>query len=113
MRKLIAIAVLLMTFGYANANTFCYGPISQVSVTPDGHVTVNAQALASSHVYLCSVVSDANGVTTAACKAVLSVLLAAKATGSNVEWAFTDSIACGQRAAWQQLANWYWGPNQM
>ena len=63
MRKLISIAVLLMTFGYANANTFCYGPISQVSVTPDGHVTVNAQALASSHVYLCSVVSDANGVT--------------------------------------------------
>jgi hypothetical protein len=114
MRKVISIAVLLPMFGVANANTFCQGQIAEVAVSPNGNVSVNTPALSSSHVFLCNLGEDANGVGSGACKGILSVLLAAKATGSTVAWAFLDdSMACGQRPAWTTLSNWYWGPVQM
>lgn len=106
------LAVLITTAVATNANAavFCRGMIYRVGVDPGGVVSFYSPAVAADFVYVCQIGDHTNGVSSDACKAVLSTLLAAKAQGSDVQWAFNDSVPCGQRPAWAYLQNWYWGP---
>lgn len=94
----------------ADAAVFCTGNINRVGVDPGGVVTMYSPAVAPDFVYVCQIGGTTNGVSSDACKSIYATLLAAKAQGVAVQWAFNDSTTCGQRAAWTYLSNWYWGP---
>ena len=106
-----ALILLALVSFRANAAVFCQGTINYVGVGPDGTVSMLAVgSIAPDAVYVCRIGTTSNGVTSDACKGVLSTLLTAKASGHSVRWAFNDEVPCGQRATWQYLQNWYWGP---
>ena len=48
--------------------------------------------------------------TAAQCKAFLSVLLAAQASGRSIQLAFNDSLTCTTHDPWALLTGWYYGP---
>lgn len=109
-----AIAFFVMAFGmipYAFANYFCIGPLDDVNVSPSGVVVVTSRASGLLAVYLCQIGNTTNGVGPDQCKAILSALLAANATGQSVEWAFDDSLTCSTHPSWSWLTGWYFGPD--
>jgi hypothetical protein len=94
----------------AFANDFCSGPVLSVDVSPTGIVTVNAPAAGLNYAYPCQIGATNNGVGPDACKAILSILIAAHATGANVTFAYDDSLTCSTHPAWTYLTGWYYGP---
>ncbi len=96
----------------------CTGTIDFVSVSPTGVVTVSSSSSGLATFFVCSMSSTVNGVTVDSCKAILSVLMMAKATGAQVGWWFSDSIGCNRSSVnggnWYWLSdpsgNWYYGP---
>lgn len=108
MRALVVVIASVGLSSVASANTFCQGTVEAVSVSPNGVVTVNSAGLSWAH--LCAVDRQENGVSVDTCKGIVATLLSAKATGTVVQWAFTDDLPCNQRPAWAWLGNWYWGP---
>ena len=95
-RAVAAAFGVLLTCEAAVANTFCQGTIDAVTVGPNGVVTVYSQGAGLNWVLLCNVGVLENGVSAESCKGILAVLVAAKVSGTPVQWAFTDSVACGQ-----------------
>jgi hypothetical protein len=111
-RTLLLIASLLVA-GPAAANYFCQGTIDSVEVSPSGAVEAYSAAAGLNYVTLCAIGATANGVSSDTCKAILAVLLAAHASGAQVQWAFSDSLTCTTHPAWAWLTGWYYGPNIM
>jgi hypothetical protein len=113
-RKPIISAVVLLasTMGATSAfaNYFCSGPVLSVDVSPTGIVTVNAPAAGLNYAYPCQIGATNNGVGPDACKAILSILIAAHATGASVTFAYDDSLTCATHPAWTYLTGWYYGP---
>ena len=105
--KLLAAILGLGATSLASASTYsCIGTIDFVSVSPTGVVTVSSPSSGLMTFSPCSLTSTVNGVTAATCKAILSVLMLAKATGAQVGRWFSDSIGCN-RASFNG-GNWYW-----
>jgi YD repeat-containing protein len=89
-RKRLKVWVALLGLSAASvspaATYFCVGTIDFVTVSPTGVVTVSSQSSGLATFYPCSVASTMDGVTTDICKAMLSILITAKATGAQVAW---------------------------
>jgi hypothetical protein len=92
----------------------CTGPVDSVSVSPGTGIVILSMTGSLNAVYLCNVDttwSSANGtVTPTQCKAFLSILLSAQASGRSVSLAFNDALTCTTHDAWAALTGWYYGP---
>ena len=89
----------------------CVGKVNNVVVNPGGVITLSFGNI--NWVYLCSVSQPYNGVAPEACKAMYSMLLAAKLSDRNVQLWFSDtSNNCTNSAhpSWADLKDWYYGP---
>jgi hypothetical protein len=105
-----AMLALLMAATSANANYFCSGTVQNVEVGPNGVITVLAPSAGLNPAYPCQIGNTINGVGPDACKAILSILLAAHAAGGTVTFAYDDALTCATHPAWDWLAGWYYGP---
>jgi len=106
----LAISMLVLASSPAFANYSCQGKIHQLSVDPGGNVVVGAVGSGLSWVYLCNVSTTANSITPESCRGVLTTLLTASASGSDVVFWFNDSLTCTTHPSWAQLTGWYFGP---
>ena len=108
-----AIVASLITLP-AFANYSCSGTVDSVTVTPGTGVVIFSSSSGLGAVYLCQIentTSSANGaVTPAQCKAFLSILMTANATGQQVQFAFSDTLTCTTHPSWATLTGWYFGP---
>jgi hypothetical protein len=111
LRVLLYVASVAVASQSAFAAYSCNGVIDQVNVSPNGVVIVDSTAAGLQSVYLCQIGTTANGVSPDACKAILSLILAAKLSGASVLWSFSDSLTCTTHPAWAWLGGWYYGPN--
>lgn len=91
------------------AQYFCSGPVTGVTVSPSGVVQAE-NAGGQSWGYFCQIGATNNGVSSDACKAILTVLLTAQATGKSVTIAYDDANNCTTSRAWSWLNTIYWGP---
>lgn len=111
MKKIIYTFLLLISFSsYVNAYE-CTGKVNNVVINPAGIVTLSFGNI--NWVYLCSVSESYNGVTPESCKAMFSLLIAAKLSDRNITmWFSDDSANCTntKHTAWETLKNWYYGP---
>ena len=89
----------------------CEGTIDSVNLNPNGLVTVVSTPSGLGTFYVCQIGTTANGVGPDTCKAILSFLIAAKASGATVGWQFNDGAACTGRQQWSWLTGWYYGPS--
>ena len=96
--------------GYA-----CYGVVDHVAVPPSG--TINATFTFDNGQMawqdICNVSTEVNGVSPAACRAILATLITARAGGQRVMMWFDESVSTGcSHAPWSniKLKGWYWGP---
>ena len=102
-----AVLIGLSTASISSAATYsCIGTIDFVSVSPTGVVTVSSQSSGLATFFPCSLTSTVNNVTVDTCKAILSVVMLAKATGAQVGWWFSDTIGCNHSSV--SGGNWYW-----
>jgi hypothetical protein len=90
------------------ANYACSGTLDWVTVSPSGVVTVSSQSSGLGTFYPCQIGTTVYGVGPDACKAMLSELLVAHATGALVSWSFSDSLACANSQSTRGNGNWYW-----
>lgn len=109
-----AIVASLLCAAPAWATYSCIGTVDAVSVSPGTGIVVVYMSSGLNAVYLCNVdtsSSSANGtVTPTQCKAFLSLLMSAQATGRSVQLTFNDSLTCTTHDAWAWLTGWYYGP---
>jgi hypothetical protein len=109
--KNVAVMLALVTAATnAHAMYSCSGPVQNVEVGPSGVVTVLAPAAGLGPAYLCEIGTTINGVGPDACKAILSVLLTAHATGASVTFDYSDALTCTTHPTWDWLTGWYYGP---
>ena len=105
------IGSMTAALGYS-ANYACSGPVNGVTAGPNG--VVAAESAGGQHWgYFCQLNTTVNNVDADGCKGILSVLLAAQASGKSVSVWYTDDHDCtwhGTNGAWTWLATWYWGP---
>lgn len=112
MKKFIQATTFML--GILSMNTFAYdctGKVNNVVLNPDGVVTLSFGNI--NWVHICSVSQSYNGVPAESCKAMLSLLMAAKLSDRNITLWFSDaSNNCTNTAhtAWEPLKNWYFGP---
>ncbi|HEY8102388.1 MAG TPA: hypothetical protein VIF82_16740 [Burkholderiaceae bacterium] len=92
------------------ASYACSGVVTGVALSPSGVVTVYSADAGLNAAYICQIGSTYNGVGPDACKAILAVLVSAKATGIHAEWSFNDGLSCTTHPAWDVLTGWYYGP---
>ena len=111
-RLVIALTAALALAGAnpAFSNYFCSGKVGSVTVSPGGQVTLHAPEAGANYNYLCILGQTTNGISSDACKGILSTLLTAKATGRTVQFAFDDNASCTTRGSWVWMTGWYWGP---
>lgn len=109
-RTVIATSILLLACSPAFANYTCQGKINQLSVDPSGNVVIGSTGAGLSWAYLCNVSAAGNNVTPESCRGVLSTLLTAYASASNVVFWFNDSLTCTTHPPWSYLTGWYFGP---
>jgi hypothetical protein len=113
LRALVLVAFLVSTLSFmavASAYTACSGPLDFVAVIPDGRVAVQSNAAQLTTVYLCQIGGSYNGIGPDQCKAMLSILLAAQASGKSVGWFFSDPNSCASQQAYQATVGMYFGP---
>jgi hypothetical protein len=110
----IALLVCLSFSTPAWAAYTCTGTVDSVSVSPGTGVVILYMSAGLNAVYLCTVdgsSASANGtVTPTQCKAFLSILMTAQASGRSVSLAFNDSLTCTTHDPWAWLTGWYYGP---
>ena len=93
--------------GYA-----CQDVISQVALNPNGVVTVYSPGGGLNYAYVFQIgATSPNGVPSDQCKAILAALLAAKTTGGQVQWQYSDNLSCSTHPGWAWLTGWYYGPD--
>lgn len=113
-RKILAVALLISSViapHIAQAAVYsCSGAVTGVALNPSGLVTVYSADAGLNAAYICQIGSTYNGVGPDACKAILAVLVSAKATGIHAEWTFDDGLSCTTHPAWGDLKGWYYGP---
>lgn len=107
----LAVAMLLtLAPSVANADVYaCTGPVSSIALNQDGMLTVTVGTLA--NVFICRIDDPVYGITTETCRAIYSLLLAAKLLNKPATFSFNDSLnSCTNHPAWAQLTGWYYGP---
>jgi hypothetical protein len=104
--------VLLLLPGISSATNFeCTGPVSGVTVTPQGGVIVDILQNWRWQT-ICNLESTSNGVSPGTCKAIYSLLLTAQTTKRNVRlWFSSGDCSAASQTSWTALANWYFGPS--
>jgi hypothetical protein len=108
-QRAAAILLSLVASAGAHATYSCTGPVTGVTVSPQGYVT--AESLAGiSWGYYCHLSNVYYGVSPEACRGILALLLSAEAQGKSVEIWFEDNLSCSTRPSWAWQAGWYWGP---
>jgi hypothetical protein len=116
--KALLVCALLMG-GALNAHAVaysCIGKVDQVTVDPNGNVnaTFTFQTGSMPWMQACNLGADSLGVSPAACRGVLTVLLTARTSNQSVQMWF-DNATPGQCtfSGWQALKTlgWYWGPS--
>jgi len=108
-RILVAFAASIFCAPAMAVQYFCSGPVTGVTVSPSGVVQAE-HAGGQSYGYFCQIGATYNGVSSDACKAILTVLLTAQTTGKSVTIAYDDANNCATNRAWTWLNTIYWGP---
>ncbi len=112
MKKILSLALTLsLIFSQSVFSYNCNGKVKDVTIGPSGELFVSYGTI--DMVRLCNVSTAYNGVTPEACKATLSILMAAKMGEREVAFWFNDaSNNCTNSAhpSWSNLNNWYFGP---
>lgn len=112
MRKAVFACIAL--FGaQANAAVYVCDGYVQGLTTQRGGVVVLDSFAGSSWIYLCSMTSDANGITASACKNVYATLLTAQASGQRIRLWFDDNLTCATQVPWVYATSWYFGPQML
>ena len=114
-RPMVCLLAAMLAAPALAANYACGGPVNGVTVGPTG--VVSAESAGGQHWgYFCQIGTTSNNVSSEACKGILAVLLAAQASGKNVNLWYSDDYDCNWHAtngAWAWLNAWYWGPTVM
>lgn len=108
MKRAIAVLLTLAPNVASAAEYACTGPVSSIALNQDGMLTATIGTLA--NVYLCRIDDPVYGITTETCRAIYSLLLAAKLLNKPATFSFNDSLSCTTHPGWAQLTGWYYGP---
>lgn len=113
-----ALIVVLSAMMQVHAQTSkysCLGMVDNVTAAPDGEVSAsfsfNGGGMAWQQV--CNLNANTYGVTPAACRGILTILVTARTTGQWVKvWFNNASGSSCSATAWRPLSDmgWYWGP---
>ena len=107
----LALGILLFQVTPAFAAKYsCDGPVSGVTITPSGTVSAEA-AGGQSWGFFCQLGTTTNNVNPETCRGILSLLLAAQATGKSVRLWYDDGLSCSADRSWAWLTTVYWGPS--
>jgi hypothetical protein len=109
-RRIGTTLVLMASSSAAFANYYCSGTVQTVSLNQSGIVTVSSPSSGLGTFYLCQIGATTNGIGPEQCKAMLSMLYLARATGQKVGFTFDDSLTCTTHPSWAWLSGWYYGP---
>ena len=94
---LLTVAALALP-AYAN-NYGCTGTVTMVFLNSSGVVVVQGPG-GVPPVGICTVNGGSGAFSADACRAVYSMLLAAKLSGQNVQLNFSDNLTCSTQPAW-------------
>lgn len=108
-RMLMTLAAAIFCAPAMAVEYSCVGPVSGVTVSLAGVVSAES-AGGQNWGYFCQIGATTNNASSDACKAVLSLLLTAQATGKSVRLWYNDSNTCSTYRGWQWLNTVYWGP---
>ncbi len=108
MQKLYCSIILTVLAFQASAETHCVGKLGNLSVKRSGTVLASGPGGLPS-VYICSLDSPQNNISTETCKAIYSTLLSAKVSDKEVNMTFSPDItSCSEIASWQWATNLNW-----
>jgi hypothetical protein len=105
----ILFAALTITTEARAAVYACTGPITFLEMNANGQVTANFGGL--QFATYCQVGATANGISSEACKAIYSMLLAARLSGASMTQSFNDTLTCATHPAWIYLTGMWGGPS--
>ena len=94
----------------AMANYTCQGVIDSVALNQAGTLTITSTSSGLNTFYVCQIANTFNGVGPEVCKAIYAQMLAARVSGQNVTWYFSDALSCTTHPVWDWLTGWYFGP---
>ena len=106
-KRMILLSLLCMST--AQANYWCTGKVTGISVSKTGSVFVSTDQGFSS-VAVCTIGTTGNGVSPELCRNIYATLLTAYLTDKSVTFAFDDALTCSNHPAWGWLTGWYHGP---
>ncbi|WP_251359725.1 hypothetical protein [Kangiella sp. TOML190] len=106
--KAIIFVILLLASSWSIGDTWCTGELNQLAVGRSGTVFVQGPG-GLKGVYLCNLNLKNNNVEPEACKAMYSVLLAAKSQSREVSITFNPNIeSCQSIPSWTWATNFNW-----
>lgn len=105
--KLVYVGSFLLMFGAlgANAAHHCLGKVNTVDVQGNGRINVNIEGIGDGNI-VCSLTANHGEFTPEACKAALTLLTAAKFSGSKVRVYFrNDANPSCNKGSWIDFAS--------
>lgn len=110
MKHLLCILLVMLVANIpAKAYYTCTGPVTGLSLSNGGVVTISGfNGIVDG--YLCQIGASANNVSSDTCKAMYARLLIAEATGKSLTLYFNDSLTCSTQPNWGWLSGFYFGP---
>lgn len=113
MKYLVGIVLIIAGCGKVHASYTCSGEVYGLSVNPKSGQVLAERAGGLDWPVLCSLKSEANGVSIETCKGIYSMLLGAQMAQKDVMFWFNDEASggsCSSHNAWGFLTGWYFGP---
>lgn len=112
-RVIISLLVLQMLSSSAFASYVCAGKVQGLTIQPKNGQIMAEKVAGITWPILCNVNQEHNGISTASCKHMYSLLLAAQLSKADVQLWFNDEAqggSCQSHPAWETLTGWYFGP---
>ncbi|USH03689.1 hypothetical protein K6Q96_06765 [Grimontia kaedaensis] len=107
-KKIIAVAMMSVAFSPVYADSFCKGKIETLAVGRGSVLLISGPGGLPS-TYLCDLSEKQNNVDPEACRAIYSLLLAAKAQDKSVNITFNPNIkSCSGVASWNWARDFNW-----
>lgn len=107
MIRIVLICLLLLPLT-AVADSYCSGKVNSVGMGRSGTLYLSGPGGLRA-VYICSVKTETNNVSTEACKVMYSTLLTAQAQDKSVDVTFNPGIeSCGGLQSWKWATNVNW-----
>lgn len=104
MRLLIGVILCFVAFG-SNAAHHCAGKVNTVDIQGNGRINVNIEGIGDGNI-ICSLNTPHGEYTPEACKAVFTLLTAAKFSGVKVRLYFrSDANTSCNKGSWIDFAN--------